>query len=890
MSDFDTLVNKVISREGGYVNNPADRGGETKYGISKRAYPNLDIANLSREQAAQIYKVDYWDKIGADKLPENVRDLAFDTAVHHGAGTAQKWLAATGGDPVKLLGVRTRALEQQAAKDPSQQQFLAGWKNRLSEFGPVLGSPQAVPLRPAVPDWADRRAGVVQARRDEVLNRPGALVKLGAAMTNATTGRAYSAIREMMSGVRGEFDDEADYTFKPPKELLIGQSADRQAERLEARSARELNYIMDRQAEDDERMKVLASDGMWSGLAWGVAGEAADLSNWLAPLAASRLMGMKSAMAAAQGQKAATFGYATTENLIAGTAIEGTLQVLEQRPDPANFALAATVDIGVSLAQTGSLLRSARAFQGVQDAAAREVTTFEKAAANLGPGAKPGQVEAEYQRIRFEEIREPVAASIAPVPHRAKLMDDPDEVVDDGDEVFKTTEAPGAGVAEPPVQAPESAFKQEGDVFVAEFPNDQGGKGYIALREVDGRLSPSMVDNGLPPGQRSGKVVQAYEDAIEFAQQQGKQFASDDSVTLEAVRVYDALAKRGYAVEKNPNARLATKPEALTDRLVTDDGAPVYTVGAKGKSLQGPAPEALPVRQAIAKALESPALKVASETSRATRHLLTHLQKTLPAHVLDNVSVKFEGDVRGNYNPIDNGISAPGKSAAELQDVGYGNRNDANILAHEVVHAATGRLIAAVRDNVPGVTTGSRAAVQRLEEIRLELDAHLRAKGIRRPERKAGADYAAGDLDEFVAQVMSDVETRKALTELPAKGFKDLLSAFADAVIRLLGLDPKTNNSALKEAVALIDKIIREGEIVKGANAGNYIKTKPGLQAPVQNTRTQWRAQQVAAASVNAFSTDPIAVKYGLTSLPVATTAERAKAKAILNLYKKDDA
>ena len=282
---------------------------------------------------------------------------------------------------------------------------------------------------------------------------------------------------------------------------------------------------------------------------------------------------------------------------------------------------------------------------------------------------------------------------------------------------------------------------------------------------------------------------------------------------------------------------------------------------------------AVSVRQAMADALESPALKVVTETSRATRHLLTHLQSIVPDRVQDDVLVDFMGDVRGAYNVARNDISAPGTSSTALQPSGWAGRNDANILAHEVVHAATGRLIAAVRDNVPGVSAGSVAAVRRLESIRLDLDAQLKAAGIRNVKRSAGADYAAGDLDEFVAQVMSDVETRKVLASMPAKGFDNMLSKFADAVVRLLGLDPKTTSTALQEAVSLVEKIIKEGEVPTGANAATWIKSKPGL-----------------APTGSPIAVNPIAVKYGLTNLPTGTVAETSKAKALINLYTKADA
>jgi len=60
MSDnFERCIAFVLRHEGGYVNDPRDPGGETKYGISKRAYPGLDIKNLTEEQAKEIYRQDY---------------------------------------------------------------------------------------------------------------------------------------------------------------------------------------------------------------------------------------------------------------------------------------------------------------------------------------------------------------------------------------------------------------------------------------------------------------------------------------------------------------------------------------------------------------------------------------------------------------------------------------------------------------------------------------------------------------------------------------------------------------------------------------------------------------------------------------------------------------
>ena len=56
MNNFDSAFTIILGSEGGYVNDPRDSGGETKYGIAKKFYPNLDIKNLTVEQAKAIYK------------------------------------------------------------------------------------------------------------------------------------------------------------------------------------------------------------------------------------------------------------------------------------------------------------------------------------------------------------------------------------------------------------------------------------------------------------------------------------------------------------------------------------------------------------------------------------------------------------------------------------------------------------------------------------------------------------------------------------------------------------------------------------------------------------------------------------------------------------------
>lgn len=131
MTSFDRAFAAVLGAEGGYTDNPADRGnwtsgtigkGEcrgTKYGISAAAYPSEDIRALTVDQAKAIYRRDYWDRISGDALPYPVALVAFDAAVNSGVGRAVRWLqAAVGATQDGAIGQRTLAAVQATVARP----------------------------------------------------------------------------------------------------------------------------------------------------------------------------------------------------------------------------------------------------------------------------------------------------------------------------------------------------------------------------------------------------------------------------------------------------------------------------------------------------------------------------------------------------------------------------------------------------------------------------------------------------------------------------------------------------------------------------------------------------------------------------------------------------
>lgn len=151
MAKFEYAIDHLLLLEGGYVNNISDPGGETNFGISKRSYPSVDIKSLTKEQAAEIYRRDFWLFDGityqavANKIFEsyvNMKHSAIKLAQaivgatqdgFYGANTEAKINAM---DPVKFLSYYRVWLVNHyhdlVQADPSKSVFLTGWINRAN--------------------------------------------------------------------------------------------------------------------------------------------------------------------------------------------------------------------------------------------------------------------------------------------------------------------------------------------------------------------------------------------------------------------------------------------------------------------------------------------------------------------------------------------------------------------------------------------------------------------------------------------------------------------------------------------------------------------------------------------------------------------------------------
>lgn len=165
--NFDQAFKELIGHEGGYKCEAKDRmdwssgvigKGElrgTKYGLSAGTYPNLDIKNVTLDQAKAIYHKDWWTRFGGDAMEYELAYQVFDAEVNHGQKMGVRFLqqallipskdvdglmgpqtrkALAGKDQdkviMRVLGVRLRFFTQIKSWDT----YGRGWANRVANL------------------------------------------------------------------------------------------------------------------------------------------------------------------------------------------------------------------------------------------------------------------------------------------------------------------------------------------------------------------------------------------------------------------------------------------------------------------------------------------------------------------------------------------------------------------------------------------------------------------------------------------------------------------------------------------------------------------------------------------------------------------------------------
>ena len=156
LTQFDDIIEVVLHHEGGYVNDPKDPGGETNFGIAKRSHPDVDIKNLTKDEAKDIYYEDYWCANKVPQMPDDLKHIYFDMCVNQGRGRAVKILQRAanakgaglkvdgGMGPKTIAGLKGVELDRVRAyrvkyyadlvtRKPDLEKFYFGWFRRALE-------------------------------------------------------------------------------------------------------------------------------------------------------------------------------------------------------------------------------------------------------------------------------------------------------------------------------------------------------------------------------------------------------------------------------------------------------------------------------------------------------------------------------------------------------------------------------------------------------------------------------------------------------------------------------------------------------------------------------------------------------------------------------------
>tara|TARA_Y100000310_G_scaffold9215_1_gene9655 strand:+ start:7194 stop:7676 length:483 start_codon:yes stop_codon:yes gene_type:complete len=154
---FEEIIELVLEHEGGYVNDPDDAGGETNFGIAKRFNPDIDIKNLTKEDAKEIYYNKYWLPAKVPQVPDKLKHIYFDMVVNFGRSGAVKVLQRAsnaknkekievdGGigpatlsaiqnvEPERVRAYRVLKFANIVISKPEQEKFWVGWFKRSIE-------------------------------------------------------------------------------------------------------------------------------------------------------------------------------------------------------------------------------------------------------------------------------------------------------------------------------------------------------------------------------------------------------------------------------------------------------------------------------------------------------------------------------------------------------------------------------------------------------------------------------------------------------------------------------------------------------------------------------------------------------------------------------------
>ena len=141
MGQFTRCIDLILPEEGNLSNHRRDPGGLTRYGISQRSYPDIDIERLTLNQAKEIYLRDYWNPIHGDLLPDGVDVLMLDCAINQGVKAAIRLLQEALNLPQDgIIGPRTLDYAHAAGHDVLMPFCaLRAWRYEINRNEDVFG-------------------------------------------------------------------------------------------------------------------------------------------------------------------------------------------------------------------------------------------------------------------------------------------------------------------------------------------------------------------------------------------------------------------------------------------------------------------------------------------------------------------------------------------------------------------------------------------------------------------------------------------------------------------------------------------------------------------------------------------------------------------------------
>lgn len=166
-ASFDSIMPSIFKTEGGYAAKDGRSNAPVIYGMNKKYNPDLydkiktlyDAGKIeeAKNVAKQGYKERYWDAINADSLPEDIRHMAFDTAINQGVDVAKDLINQSGGDVAKFAELRIAKYEKL-----NQPENIKSWKNRTNEI--LSQALQKSSTSPDLPTNPAQRKYVMQAQ------------------------------------------------------------------------------------------------------------------------------------------------------------------------------------------------------------------------------------------------------------------------------------------------------------------------------------------------------------------------------------------------------------------------------------------------------------------------------------------------------------------------------------------------------------------------------------------------------------------------------------------------------------------------------------------------------------------------------------------------------